>query len=291
MDGLAEVFFVENLEQMRALADPRRMRIFERLARQPMTVTQLGEQLGDSAAKVHYHVRELERLGVVKLVETREKGGILEKYYRAVAKDIQIAPDLLRTSPPDELNGMLQEWFKLVMADGLKALGVRRRDPDSQDPLAFESSTIWATSEEFRGILNQIQTLRKGHEEPREVAGEREWTLSIIAHPVVEVENSNAEELVPPVPPIPPLPLRDRRIFVAGAMSFDRHELERAVAEGRHIAISILGVCHFANDIPAELVERAVSTFHHRGILQASPEVRAVLQRKGKILDTTDNQT
>lgn len=27
----------------------------------------------------HYHVRELERVGLVQLVETREKGGILEK--------------------------------------------------------------------------------------------------------------------------------------------------------------------------------------------------------------------
>ncbi len=73
-----------------------RLRIIDLLQGHPMTVTQLGEIMGMAPAKVHYHVRELERVGLLQLVETREKGGILEKYYQPIAKDISVSRNLLR---------------------------------------------------------------------------------------------------------------------------------------------------------------------------------------------------
>jgi hypothetical protein len=41
-----------------------------------------------------------------------------------------------------------------------------------------------------------------------------------------------------------------------------------------------MGYCSFARDIPAELADRAIARFHHRGVLFASPAVREVLKRK-----------
>src|SRR5579872_3196257 len=119
-DDLPEVYGLETIEQLRAIADALRIRIIELLSRQPMTVTQLGERLGIAPNKVHYHVRELERVGLVRLVETREKGSILEKYYRAVAKNFQVPDDLLNTSSPDELLAAVNEFIKVVN-DGLLA--------------------------------------------------------------------------------------------------------------------------------------------------------------------------
>ena len=69
-------------------------------------------------------------------------------------------------------------------------------------------------------------------------------------------------------------------MVVAGSVSFSRADLEHAVARGEPIQINVLGRCHFDADIPAELVERAVARFRLRGPLDASPEVRAVLDRK-----------
>ena len=74
------------LEQLRAIADELRTRIVEALTHRAMTVTQLGEMLGHTPAKIHYHVRELERVKLIRLVATHPKSGILEKYYRAIAK-------------------------------------------------------------------------------------------------------------------------------------------------------------------------------------------------------------
>nr|WP_269768025.1 helix-turn-helix domain-containing protein [Tumebacillus avium] len=57
---------------------------------QPRTVTQLAERLGIPKSKVHYHVRELHRAGLLQLVETRERGGVIEKFYLPVDKSLRI---------------------------------------------------------------------------------------------------------------------------------------------------------------------------------------------------------
>lgn len=74
MDELPDVYYIENLEQLRAIADALRVRIIEVLLASPRTATQIAEQCGMPANKVHYHVRELERVGLVRIVETRERG-------------------------------------------------------------------------------------------------------------------------------------------------------------------------------------------------------------------------
>src|SRR5579863_3964276 len=102
-----EQYEIENIEQLRAVADLLRLRIIDMLGKQPMTATQLGERLGEAPAKMHYHVRELEKVGLLKLVETREKGGILEKYYQPVARELSVNKALLAV-PSDESTAMLR---------------------------------------------------------------------------------------------------------------------------------------------------------------------------------------
>src|SRR5579871_4132046 len=121
MDDIPETYAIESIEQVRAMADELRIRIVDQLTLQPMTVTQVGEALGIAPNKVHYHVRELERVGLVRLVETREKGGILEKYYRLVAGDLQVPEELLRAAPPDESIAATNEILQAISRDFLRA--------------------------------------------------------------------------------------------------------------------------------------------------------------------------
>jgi DNA-binding transcriptional ArsR family regulator len=66
------------------------MAVLRLLADKELTVKQLAGILGAVPASVHYHVKVLERAGLVRLVETRERSGILEKYYRAVAREFVV---------------------------------------------------------------------------------------------------------------------------------------------------------------------------------------------------------
>lgn len=88
--SMEDILLLEDLEQIKSVADPLRVKVLQILIGRQATVKQVADLLGQSSAKMHYHVKELEKQGLIKLVTTHEKGGILEKYYRAIAKSYQI---------------------------------------------------------------------------------------------------------------------------------------------------------------------------------------------------------
>lgn len=82
---------ITSAEQAKVLAHPLRLQIialFDDAV--PRTSKQLADLLELPPAKVHYHVRELSRASLLELVETKEKGGVIEKYYLPVAEQFRI---------------------------------------------------------------------------------------------------------------------------------------------------------------------------------------------------------
>jgi putative molybdopterin biosynthesis protein len=76
---------LQTLEQLKLLADPRRMRILRLLLVEPASLTRLARILKRSPAWVRHHLLVLEAAGLVELVEVRTTGKVTEKFYRAKA--------------------------------------------------------------------------------------------------------------------------------------------------------------------------------------------------------------
>lgn len=81
----AELRTLDDLRQIRALADPLRMRILTALSEE-RTTKQVAELLDEKPTRLYHHVDALERAGLVQLTRTSPKRGTTEKYYRAVAR-------------------------------------------------------------------------------------------------------------------------------------------------------------------------------------------------------------
>jgi DNA-binding transcriptional ArsR family regulator len=101
---MRDELMLETPEQVSALAHPLRLRALSLLNKAAYTNSQLAELLGVPRARLHFHVRELARAGLIEIVEERPKVGVIEKYYRATARYIWLAPDLIASSP--ELQNM-----------------------------------------------------------------------------------------------------------------------------------------------------------------------------------------
>lgn len=76
---------LNSFEQLKLLADPRRLRILRLLMSSQASLTALGRELGEHPAWVRHHLKQLEKAGLVELVETRILSGAVEKIYRASA--------------------------------------------------------------------------------------------------------------------------------------------------------------------------------------------------------------
>lgn len=107
-----DVYVIKTTEQAKVLANKLRMEILDLFNDWvPRTATQLAVELNLPTAKVHYHIREMMRVGLAEIVETREKGGVLEKYYLPIAKEIIIRLDREETGRDTGENNVLKSWF------------------------------------------------------------------------------------------------------------------------------------------------------------------------------------
>jgi DNA-binding transcriptional ArsR family regulator len=74
--------------------DPARLAILEKLD-EPNSAAGLAREAGIPRQKLNYHLRQLEKEGLVEFVEERRKGNCVERIVRATARQYLISPEAL----------------------------------------------------------------------------------------------------------------------------------------------------------------------------------------------------
>ena len=83
-----------------AMLDPTRLTILAQL-REPGSAASVAAQLGAPRQRIGYHVRELERAGLVTPVAERAHGGLVERLVQASSAGYVVAPQALGPVAPD----------------------------------------------------------------------------------------------------------------------------------------------------------------------------------------------
>ncbi|MDR6986404.1 DNA-binding transcriptional ArsR family regulator [Paenarthrobacter nitroguajacolicus] len=97
---MLDIEVIEDPAAAEASLDPIRTRILHELT-EPASATQLAARVGLPRQKVNYHLKALERHGLVELVEERRKGNVTERVVRATAASYVISPVALASVAPD----------------------------------------------------------------------------------------------------------------------------------------------------------------------------------------------
>jgi DNA-binding transcriptional ArsR family regulator len=106
---LLDVLTLERPEQLKALGHPLRLRVLETLgtgSEEHLTNRELAHRLGVDPGHLHFHVRMLLKAG---LIELAEGGQGREKPYRAVARTVRVAPELLSSGFTSDLRAAMLE--------------------------------------------------------------------------------------------------------------------------------------------------------------------------------------
>jgi putative molybdopterin biosynthesis protein len=98
-NGMLPIKSLQSFNQLKLLADPRRLSILRQLMSGPASLTMLGKSLGEHPAWVRHHLKQLEAAGLVELVETRMQSGVVEKFYRARASGFLVQELILAENP------------------------------------------------------------------------------------------------------------------------------------------------------------------------------------------------
>ena len=95
---LSNVHAVREPEQLQALVHPVRVQILAAL-REPAAAATVARGIGQPRQKVNYHLKELERAGLVEQVGERRVGNFIESVYRAVARTFLVSPEVTWADP------------------------------------------------------------------------------------------------------------------------------------------------------------------------------------------------
>jgi len=97
---MLDVAVIDDPAAAEASLDPMRARLLAALV-EPGSATTLAAKAGMSRQRLNYHLRELERHGLIELVEERRKGNCTERILRATAASYVISPAAFSALAPD----------------------------------------------------------------------------------------------------------------------------------------------------------------------------------------------
>jgi len=110
-------FVITRLEQLKAMADPLRVRIVEAVTHRDLTVAELAKKVGQPVGRLYHHVDLLLEAGLIVVTRRIKKRGTEERRFRAVARDIVVDDRIFAVSPPsDQDPGALVEVSRAFFA-------------------------------------------------------------------------------------------------------------------------------------------------------------------------------
>jgi DNA-binding transcriptional ArsR family regulator len=83
---MEEVYKVKSLKELKALANPKRIQILKLLVESPKSAKEVADELGEPQNKIHYHLKELQRAGLIRVEGEKRKGNLIERLFRSRAK-------------------------------------------------------------------------------------------------------------------------------------------------------------------------------------------------------------
>lgn len=105
----------------KALAHPLRARILDRLNERVASPNELSRELAEPLGNVSYHVKALLELGCIELVDTAQRRGAIEHYYRARTR-ARLDHTAFKKLPTSIRSEISAQTVEATIADAARAL-------------------------------------------------------------------------------------------------------------------------------------------------------------------------
>ena len=163
--GTGDRRVIESIDAVRAMANPHRVAILSYLLSGPArTATECAAEVGGSASACSYHLRELERFGLVERAESTGDGRT--RPWRAAADGFTIGAGALEDSPIGHAaeisltRAELQENHRLIT----RFLDARDQvDPEWRSASDFHTFELTVTPAELVELNDRIAELLRAH--------------------------------------------------------------------------------------------------------------------------------
>ncbi|MFI6101045.1 ArsR/SmtB family transcription factor [Lentzea sp. NPDC051213] len=196
-----EVAVIEDPQAAEVSLDPVRARLLAELA-EPGSATMLAAKVGLPRQKVNYHLRALEKHGLVELVEERRKGNVNERVLQATAASYVISPIALAAVQPDPARSpdrLSARWLLAVSARLVRDVGTlitgATKAKKRLATFALDGEVRFATAADRAAFAEELATsvsqlVSKYHDEQAE--GGRPHRVIVALHPSVTAKEEES---------------------------------------------------------------------------------------------------
>ena len=149
---------------IKALAHPMRTRILGLLDERIASPSQLSAELRAPVQNVSYHVRELAKLGLIKLVRTTQHRGAIEHHYTGVAAS-RVSDQAWSELPPIVRDRMTAAWLSEIVKpvnDAAAGGGFLADDTHlSRTQLVLDDKGRKALAKELEATLQRVDRIQE----------------------------------------------------------------------------------------------------------------------------------
>jgi DNA-binding transcriptional ArsR family regulator len=135
---------------VKVVAHPLRVQALSILSERPASPKELAAELGSPVGNVSYHVRELEQVGLIELVDEKKRRGAVEHFYRAIARPLLSAKEWERLSL-DDRQGFSTWVIQLLIVDASQALAAGTFD--ARDDRHLSHTPLLVDEEGWRQLV------------------------------------------------------------------------------------------------------------------------------------------
>lgn len=160
---------LHNADQLKALGHPLRLKVLQALGQsdEALTNRELAELLSVDPGHLHFHVRMLQRAGLIELVE----GAGREKPYRSVAKHLKVGPEMRAA-------GLASEMQAAQLRDVQRGFETHAANGDFRSAQVHTRLSVETIRELARELVEKLTEL-EDESEPLQ-------TVTIAFHPAIE---------------------------------------------------------------------------------------------------------
>lgn len=189
---------IEDPAAAEASLDPIRRRLLEVLI-EPGSASTVAARLGIPRQKVYYHLRILERHGLIELVEERRRGNFTERILRTTAASYVISPATLGQVQPDATlapDRLSARWMLALASRLVRDVGTLLRGAQQAHrpvaTFAIDGEVRFASAADRAAFAEELseavtELLRRHHTQrsPRTEGSGKLHRLVIALHPAV----------------------------------------------------------------------------------------------------------
>ena len=159
---------LSSIEEIKAYNDPYRLKIYLNFTKigRPATCKEIADIMGEVPSKIHYHMKKMEKAGILVLVYTKNVNGITAKYYEPVAETLTVENTYLDENSRKIMTGEVSKAISKVYNKAKDDFILKyEKNENSEDSEKYKYTCmlteLYLTDEEAEKLLEFVNKAKK----------------------------------------------------------------------------------------------------------------------------------